>query len=560
MAIITLQCGNYANYIGAHFWNLQESEFEYDTNRKTGILDTLETVDNDILYREGVTLDRQDTYTPRLVTIDLKGSLGTLPELGDLYHKPTVPKLNTLNWYGKGEVLKEEPPRLNPFLQELRGTEQEDSEKEEDEEEIISDTDKPKQDKPTLCNLDKDVHYWSDYLFARYHPKSVLVVDSFQHENTTHPFDIYGLGNQLWLDQHQDIGAEVEDRIRFFAEETDNLQGFHFIADSHSGFGGLAGRITDLLADDYGSKSTVNIPVLPPTLPAYTFHSCGSALASNTLTLARFLEHGLTTPLSLLSDWFPLQGRSKSFEYLNYDPQLEYHSSAILAAALDTASLVYRRKDKSANIGDVIAGLGEGQRNMAVMSTSLPFNLAGIESIESDLLSRLTPLIPSSNSTHSIRSYPALFTMRGILKSAIFKNRSSKYSGLSTADEYIEYCIREDSSGTCIPRICSYSKPLRTGKPFPHMFDPRVSVDGNILGKDRSKNDGVSCAPMLTSWNTGPSAGASIANLAGKCKKLNISRLPRLMECGTEEDDWREAVESIHNAAGKYNEDDDDMI
>ena len=31
---------------------------------------------------------------------------------------------STLNWYGKGEILKEEPPRLNQFLQELKETEQ----------------------------------------------------------------------------------------------------------------------------------------------------------------------------------------------------------------------------------------------------------------------------------------------------------------------------------------------------------------------------------------------------------------------------------------------------
>ena len=30
-------------------------------------------VDHDVLYREGLTLDKQVTYTPRLVAIDLKG-------------------------------------------------------------------------------------------------------------------------------------------------------------------------------------------------------------------------------------------------------------------------------------------------------------------------------------------------------------------------------------------------------------------------------------------------------------------------------------------------------
>lgn len=331
------------------------------------------------------------------------------------------------------------------------------------------------------------------------------------------------------------------------------------MADSQSGFGGLAGRITDLLADDYSSKSTLNIPVLPPTLGKYTFHTCGSALASNTLTLARFLDNGLTTPLSLLSDWFPLQGRNTSFEFLKFNAELHYHSSSILAAALDTSTLVYRKKEKSASIADVISGLSQGHQNLAVISSSLPFNLTGIESIEKDMLSGLTPLIPASSPTHSKRSYPALLTLRGILKSAIFKNRSSKYNGISTPDEYLEYCVREQSSGSCIPRICAFSKPIRTCKPFPHIFDPRVSVDGNILGKQRSENDRVSCVPLLNSWNTGPSAAASLANLSSKCGKLNISRLPRILECGTEEEDWREAVETINTMAERYYDQDHDM-
>ena len=40
----------------------------------------------------GETPSRQTTYTPRLVCVDLKGSLGTLPELGDLYGPPGHPK------------------------------------------------------------------------------------------------------------------------------------------------------------------------------------------------------------------------------------------------------------------------------------------------------------------------------------------------------------------------------------------------------------------------------------------------------------------------------------
>jgi len=80
-AIITLQLGNYANYVGAHFWNLQEASFVYGG----GGFDPETLPCHDVLYREGQTLQGEMTFTPRLVVVDLKGSLGAMPELGDLY-------------------------------------------------------------------------------------------------------------------------------------------------------------------------------------------------------------------------------------------------------------------------------------------------------------------------------------------------------------------------------------------------------------------------------------------------------------------------------------------
>lgn len=46
--ILTLQLGHYSNFIGAHWWNLQEQSFEYNTP-------TPSEVNHDVLYREGVT-------------------------------------------------------------------------------------------------------------------------------------------------------------------------------------------------------------------------------------------------------------------------------------------------------------------------------------------------------------------------------------------------------------------------------------------------------------------------------------------------------------------------
>ena len=76
-AVITLQLGNYSNYVGAHFWNIQESAFVFPSSNNTTFVPD---INNRVLFREGVTgfshSDGQPTYTPRLVSVDLKGALG----------------------------------------------------------------------------------------------------------------------------------------------------------------------------------------------------------------------------------------------------------------------------------------------------------------------------------------------------------------------------------------------------------------------------------------------------------------------------------------------------
>lgn len=46
--ILTLQFGHYANFVGTHWWNLQEQSFEYNTT-------TPSEINHDVLYREGLT-------------------------------------------------------------------------------------------------------------------------------------------------------------------------------------------------------------------------------------------------------------------------------------------------------------------------------------------------------------------------------------------------------------------------------------------------------------------------------------------------------------------------
>lgn len=68
--IISLQIGNYANYVGTHWWNIQESGFNYTEDGE---------INHDVLFREGKNYNNQITYTPRLILVDVNNNFKTLP-------------------------------------------------------------------------------------------------------------------------------------------------------------------------------------------------------------------------------------------------------------------------------------------------------------------------------------------------------------------------------------------------------------------------------------------------------------------------------------------------
>ena len=125
-AVITLQLGNYSNYIGAHFWNIQEAGFVYSSSSSAKCVPD---INNDVLFREGISgLDKNDsqpTYTPRLVSVDLKGALGCLPVYGDLYNNDLtsivrMKKSDSASiWAGEIKIEKEKEKRKNEFLKHL---------------------------------------------------------------------------------------------------------------------------------------------------------------------------------------------------------------------------------------------------------------------------------------------------------------------------------------------------------------------------------------------------------------------------------------------------------
>lgn len=58
----------------------------------------------------------------------------------------------------------------------------------------------------------------------------------------------------------------LEDSIRRFVEECENLQAFQLFMDAHDGFAGFGTSIVDYIAEEYSAKSVLIYPIFPSQL------------------------------------------------------------------------------------------------------------------------------------------------------------------------------------------------------------------------------------------------------------------------------------------------------
>lgn len=560
--MITVQLGHYANHVGAHFWNLQENSFSYDdTGGGGGDGKRRPAVNHSVLYREGETMAGEVTFTPRLVCVDLKGSLGLLPEYGDLYQDRANRKkeAGSMLWSGDSAVQKEEPKRKNDFQRELETSENMEGDGDKDVCETNDETVK-------LYDLDDQVDVWSDFVLARYHHRSNVILREYQHRNQVQPFDVFGLGRECWRREE-----EIEDRIRYFAEEADSVAGFQLLVDNFDGFAGIGAGLTDLLADDYCGKSVVAFPTSPARYSEYSAKAnsgrfLNSVLSMHSLACGGDSSRVLVSPVSLATDTFSLPGMDcRQFGHLEYRPELDYHTSAVLGAACDTLTLPWRLGQSS--VSDVVADLGASGRNVVAAALAMPFPLRRDQFLVDSLTAAggttdlgLTSLTPSSSVSPLEDVQRQCVSLRGIDFDRLFcpnDFRSSKeygshpYLNCDGVDEAIwKYfglrCPGTATAVTCSPFSC------HVGKPFPRIFDDRVSSSGGVVGAVPRKETVVATS-VMTSWQSSSGgAGKHLDSLASRAKRINLNKMHEFVSAGLEQDEFADVLEKMEALRDNY--------
>lgn len=186
--VITFQIGNYSNFVGSHFWNLQESLFKDASSKKNSCSEVL----HDILHRHGLNFDTgRRSYTPRVIAFDLRENVKSFPRADETSTDDTD---DGINWDGNVEKYH-------------RG---------------IENSNCATNSCPSTAN-DVNNLFWTDLTLPCFHNKSLQTIDLL-HSETSEGFDHFGCGEMLFRSRKFYDG--FEDRLHFFAEECDRLQGF----------------------------------------------------------------------------------------------------------------------------------------------------------------------------------------------------------------------------------------------------------------------------------------------------------------------------------------------
>ncbi|KAK6539913.1 mtDNA inheritance, partitioning of the mitochondrial organelle [Orbilia ellipsospora] len=359
--IITVQLGHFANFVGTHFWNIQESYFTFNEN------EDLSPVDHNVHFRAGLGVDNIETFTPRALIYDLKGGFGSLRKINQLYQDDSaLAKIKDLDlnslWSGKRETRESPRVEKNRFQQSLDGgTEPE-------------------------RLTDETVKYWSDFNRLFYHPRSSVQFTEYEHANSLTPFESFDLGSQLFeeSDKEEDI---LDTHFRAFAEECDLMQGLQLLTTVDDAWGGFATSYIDSLRDEY-PKATIWTWALERT-----DRTSRERLLSKTAASVQSLVGMLPSCTTFVPINIPRPSLRLPSYVIGYDPTSLWRTSALIASALETSLLQSR-----------LRAVGSQLKTMTEVSALL--NTNGNQQISTLQLNRLNENIGQIKEAESEDIFP----------------------------------------------------------------------------------------------------------------------------------------------------------
>ncbi|CAN8328190.1 unnamed protein product [Cochlearia groenlandica] len=488
--IVTIQVGDFANFVGSHFWNFQDELLGLASDPESDPIFRDHNLDMDVLYRSGETHQGVATYTPRLVSVNFKGSLGSMSSRGTLYNEGSSSRsASSKTWYGDVDTQRSEPRKRNLFLQSLY------------EEEV-----KEIEDKDIVGSLDEEVECWTDFSKSHYHPQSLYELSGLWMDSQD--FNNYGIGKDVFSEASR--GEEICDRLRFFVEECDHIQGIKFLVDDSGGFSAVAADFLETMADEYTNIPVLLYSVRSPVSQAKSLKKTVSSKLHDAISFSRLSSYcKLFTPIGLPS----LTG-SKASKFLNFGDEKPYQSSAVYAAALHSSTIPFRMQPTSSDSSEVSNSMdvntlvqllsGRGRQNMiAILDSAMPAPTLAGKQLETTFLTDLQALTPEVTEDVEDDQLVESMCILGALRS------EDKEASVSEVKNAVDASYEQATAKTK-PLFCNLSVsrcPLPVPLPFPSIFGNLVGRKGEILSSPvldslyRGSLD-VHSIPIATRWRS----------------------------------------------------------
>uniref|UniRef100_A0A8C3NV58 Protein misato homolog 1 n=1 Tax=Cyanoderma ruficeps TaxID=181631 RepID=A0A8C3NV58_9PASS len=531
---VTLQLGHYSGCVGAHWWGLQAAAL-----RSAPEPAELRAA---ALLRFGRGPGGPETPTPRLVALELKGGVGSLRPDGAGTEPPVT-------WDGAVADYRERGPAGDCAPRDT-GSRRGDA--------AGDGKGNPGAARPGAQDA-PSVRLWSDYLNVHLHPKSVYVIRQYLHDGDCGCLEAFGQGESLLQDPA--CLEELEDRLHFYVEECDYLQGFQVLCDLHNGFSGVGAKVTELLHDEYSQKGILTWGLTPVLSTVGDPQKSFYRLMNTALGIAHLARHSsLFCPMSLSGSLGIKPEPPVTFPYIKYEASLNYHSSAILAAALDTLTAPYRLWSSQGSMMHFADSLTFSGRKVVAAWAALPFPALSGSSLP-DILSGHQQDVPwKLLSSWREQKVSCCFAQSVVLRGICQEKPASSCPGQPRSP--LHSCespeqVLQQFLHTQFPGAFSTShvlqQPCDTRPPFPQFFSPLLTRRGFLLDKAQGcSSGGVKSLPVLAALRSCPGLHSL---LSGLCRELRAPcgrRCSSFFAAGVEQDDFQEALEELKSLAQCY--------
>ncbi|KAM4755817.1 protein misato homolog 1 isoform 2-T2 [Cyanocitta cristata] len=432
------------------------------------------------------------------------------------------------------------------------------------------------------------VRLWSDYLNVHLHPKSVYVIRQYLHDGDCGCLEAFGQGESLLQDPA--CVEELEDRLHFYVEECDYLQvhtfsrlpwlsghfglemkqnlrccccfpqGFQVLCDLHNGFSGVGAKVTELLHDEYSRKGILTWGLTPVLSTVGDPQNSFYRLMNTALGIAHLSRHSsLFCPLSLSGSLGIKPQPPVTFPYIKYDASLNYHSSAILAAALDTLTAPYRLWSFQGSMMHFADSLTFSGRKAVAAWAALPLPALSGSSLPDTLSAHQQDvpwkLLSSWREQKVSCCFAQSVVLRGICKEKATSCPGQPRSPLHSCESPEQ--VLQQYLHTQFPGAYSTShvlqQPCDTRPPFPQFFSPLLTSRGFLLDKAQgSSSAGVESIPVLAALQSSPVLHSLLSGLCRDLRARNARRCSSFFTAGVEQDDFQEALEELKTLSQCY--------